>query len=61
MGKKVETVTDFVFLGPKITADGECSHEIQRRFLLGRKVILPLSESHTALGHWAEEKSHVVT
>ena len=34
----VETVVDFIFLGPKITADGDCSHEIKRRLLLGRKV-----------------------
>ena len=34
-----ETVADFVFLGPKITADGDCSHEIKRRLLLGRKVM----------------------
>ena len=33
-----ETVTDFIFLGSKITADGDCSHEIKRCFLLGRKV-----------------------
>ena len=37
-GEKVETVTDFIFLGSKITVDGNCSHEIKRRFLLGRKV-----------------------
>ena len=36
-GKTVETVADFIFLGSKITADGDCSHEIQRRLLLGRK------------------------
>ena len=36
-GEKVETVTDFLFLGSKITADGDCSHEIKRHFLLGRK------------------------
>ena len=33
----METVTDFIFLGPKITADGDCSHETKRRLLLGRK------------------------
>ena len=38
-GEKVETVTDFIFLGSKITADGDCSHEIKRRLLLGRKVM----------------------
>ena len=36
-GEKVEAVTDFIFLGSKITADGDCSHEIKRRLLLGRK------------------------
>ena len=36
-GEKVEVVTDFLFLGSKITADGDCSHEIRRRLLLGRK------------------------
>ena len=35
----VETVTDFIFLGSKITADGDCSHEIKRHLLLGRKVM----------------------
>ena len=39
VGETVETVTDFIFLGSKITADGDCSHEIKRRFLLGRKVM----------------------
>ena len=38
-GETVETMTDFIFLGSKITADGDCNHEIQRRLLLGRKVI----------------------
>ena len=38
-GKTVETVADFIFLGSKITADGDCSHEIKRRLLLGRKVM----------------------
>ena len=37
-----ETVADFIFLGPKITADGDCSHEIKRRLLLGRKVMTNL-------------------
>ena len=36
-GETVETVTDFIFLGSKITADGDCSHEIKRHLLLGRK------------------------
>ena len=38
----VETVSDFIFLGSKITADGDCSHEIKRRLLLGRKVMTTL-------------------
>ena len=38
-GEKVETVTDFIFLGFKITVDSDCSHEIKRRLLLGRKTI----------------------
>ena len=37
-GKMVETVSDFIFLGSKITADGDCSHEIKRHLLLGRKL-----------------------
>ena len=41
-GETVETVSDFVFLGPQITADGDCSHEIKRRLLLGRKVMTNL-------------------
>ena len=41
-GKIVETVADFIFLGSKITADGDCSHEIKRRLLLGRKVMTNL-------------------
>ena len=38
-GETVETVSDFIFLGSKTTADGDCSHEIKRRLLLGRKVM----------------------
>ena len=41
-GERVETVTDFIFLGSKITADGDCSHKIKRRLLLGRKVMTNL-------------------
>ena len=41
-GETVETVTDFIFLGSKITADSDCSHEIKRRLLLGRKVVTNL-------------------
>ena len=42
MGETVETVSDFIFLGSKITADGDCRHEIKRRLLLGRKVMANL-------------------
>ena len=41
-GETVETVSDFILGGPKITADGDCSHEIKRRLLLGRKVMTKL-------------------
>ena len=41
-GETVDTVADFIFLGSKITADGDCSHEIKRRLLLGRKVMTNL-------------------
>ena len=41
-GETVETVSDFIFLGSKITADGDCSHEIKRRLLLGRKIMTNL-------------------
>ena len=41
-GGTMETLTDFIFLGSKITADGDCSHEIKRRLLFGRKVMINL-------------------
>ena len=41
-GETVETVSDFIFLGSKITTDGDCSHEIKRRLLLGRKLMTNL-------------------
>ena len=41
-GETMETVTDFIFLGSKITADGDCSHEIKRYLLLGRKAMITL-------------------
>ena len=41
-GETVDTVSDFIFLGSKITVDGDCSHEIKRRLLLGRKVMTNL-------------------
>ena len=42
MGEKMETVTDFIFLGSKVTVDGDCSHEIKKRLLLGRKAMTNL-------------------
>ena len=42
-GETVETVSDFIFLGSKITADGDCSHEIKRHVLLGRKAMTHLA------------------
>ena len=47
-GETVETVTDFIFLGSKITADGDCNHEIKRRLLLGRKVMTNLAAAAAA-------------
>ena len=44
-GETMETVTDFILGGSKITADGDCSHEIKRRLLLGRKVITNLDNT----------------
>ena len=44
-GEKVETVAEFIFLGSKLTADGDCSHEIKRHILLGRKVMTNLDKS----------------
>ena len=41
-GEKVETVTDFIFVGSKITVDGDCSHEIKKSLLLGRKAVTNL-------------------
>ena len=49
-GETMETVTDFIFLGSKITADGNCSHEIKRHLLLGRKAMTNLSQfSHSVI------------
>ena len=41
-GEKVETMTDFIFLGSKVTADGDCSHELKRHLILGRKDVTNL-------------------
>ena len=49
-GETVETISDFIFWGSKITADGECSHEIKRHLLLGRKVIINLDSIFKSRG-----------
>ena len=48
MGKTVETVTDFISLGPEITAGSDCSHEIKRRLLFGRKTMTNLDRKPSA-------------
>ena len=50
VGETVETVADFIFLGSKITADGDCSHEIKRCLLLGRKVMTSLDSIFKSRG-----------
>ena len=56
-GGKVETVTDFIFLGSKISADGDCSHEIKRRLLLGRKAMTNLDSILKRQRHHFADKS----
>ena len=53
----METVTDFIFLGSKITADGDCSHEIKRRLLLARKVMTNLDSVSKAETLLCQQKS----
>ena len=55
-GETVETVTDFIFLGPKITADRDCSHEIKRRLLLGRKAMTSLDSILKKQKHYFANK-----
>ena len=52
----VETVSDFIFLGSKVTADGDCSHEIKRRLLLGRKVMTSLDSILKKQRHYFANK-----
>ena len=59
-GKAMETVTDFIFLGSKIAADGDCSHEIKRRFLLGRKVMTNLDSILKGRDITSPKKVHLV-
>ena len=59
-GKTMETVTDFISLGSKITADGDCSHEIKRRLLLGRKVMTNLDSIFKSRDTTLPTKVHLV-
>ena len=56
----METVADFIFLGSKITADGDCSHEMKRRFLLGRKVMTNLGSIFKSRDITLPTKVHLV-
>ena len=56
----METVTDFIFLGSKITADGDCSHEIKRRLLLGRKLMTNLDSILNSRDITLPTKLHLV-
>ena len=58
-GETVETVADFIFLGSKITADGDCSHEIKRHLLLGRKVMTNLDSIFKSRGITLPTKVHL--
>ena len=59
-GETVETVSDFIFLGSKITADGDCSHEIKRCLLLGRKVMINLDSMLKSRDITLPTKVHLV-
>ena len=54
-GETVETVSDFIFLGSKVTADGDCSHEIKRHLLLGRKVMTNLDSIFKSRHYFANK------
>ena len=55
-GETVETVSDFIFGGPKITADGDCSHEIKRHLLFGRKIMTNLDSIFKMQSHYFAHK-----
>ena len=59
-GGTVETVSDFIFLGSRITADGDCSHEIKRRLLVGRKVVTNLDSIVKSRDITLSTKEHLV-
>ena len=56
-GEAVETMTDFIFLGSKITADGDCSHEIKRHLLIGRKAMTNLDSILKSRGILCQKRS----
>ena len=57
-GERIETVTDFIFLGSKITADGDCSHEIKRHWLLGRKAMTNLDSILKSRYYFADKGTY---
>ena len=57
-GETVETEADFIFLGSKITADGDCSHEIKRRLFLGRKILTNLDNILKSRDNFASKGPH---
>ena len=59
-GETVETVSDFMFWGSKITADGDCSHKIKRRLLLGRKAMINLDSIFKSRDITLPTKVHIV-
>ena len=59
-GERVETVADFISLGSKVTGDGNCSHEIKRRLLLGRKVMINLERVLKSRDTTLPTKVHLV-
>ena len=59
-GETMKTVADFIFLGSKITADGDCSHEIRRRLLLGRRAMIILDSILKSRGITLPTKVHLV-
>ena len=59
-GEKMETVTDFIFLGSKIISDGDCSHEIKRLLLRGRKAVTKLDSVVKSRGITLTTKVHLV-
>ena len=59
-GETVETLADFIFLGSKITADGDCSHEIKRRLLFGRKIMTNLDSILKSRDITLSTKAHLI-